>query len=621
MDAAISSPWRTRMDRIDAALGRIPSTLVLKNARIVNVFTREVLAGSVAVWRDRIVNVGALAEGTIGAETLVRDLDGALLLPGFIDPHFHGGDSSLPMAALAAALLERGTTTLATDMCELYSIGGVPAVRWAIDIAQQAGLNILFLLPLHSLGTETLGTFAHPPAVEEYLEMAAWPETIAVNEPPPNVVLRRHEGVLRVIDEVMRQRKRFEGHAPGLRGIELQAYVAAGSSSDHECVGADEALEKLRLGYRILMRECSASRDLRKLVRVAVERPETARFFMVCSDDMQAKEFVEDGHVDYKLRQVMAAGIDPVTAIQMATINVAEYFGLADDHGSISPGKIANLIAVDSLTELRNPTVFSCGRAVVEQGRLIGGGVRTTEVPEYLQSVVNLGREVRSEDFRFAAPIRNGSARVRVMGIADGTLISDALVETLEVSNGEILADPSRDILKIAVLDRHKGTGSMGLGFVKGFGLQAGALATTFFWQHFSLLVVGTADAEMAAAVAAMVELGGGVLAVRDCKLLHAVAFPVGGILGSQSLEDMHRDLAGFEAAVRELGSGLQNPFTSLAFASIPHIPHYGITDKGWYDTLAEAFVDVILDTRDDSAAGGSLQEVSACGPFGTAVD
>jgi adenine deaminase len=596
VDGEIYKPWQARMDRIDAALGRIPATLVLHNARIVNVFTKEILDGSVAIYHDRFVNVGTLAEGAIGPATEVRDLGGAFLLPGFIDPHFHGGDSSLPMQALAAALLERGTTSLSIDMCELYAAGGLPAVRWAIDMAQEAGLNILFLLPLHSLGTETLGTFAHPPTVAEYLEMAAWPETIAVNEPPANVVLRRHEGVLQVIEHVMKGRKRFEGHAPGLKGIQLQAYIAAGSSSDHETVSADEALEKLRLGYRILMRECSASRDLGKLVRVVLERPETARYFMVCSDDMQAKEFIEDGHVDHKLRQVMAAGVDPVTAIQMATINVAEYFGLADDLGSISPGKIANLAIFESLTDLRQPTVFSAGRLVVENGRFIGDRSRTAEVPGYLRSTVNIGRTLTAEDFRIQAPIKNGNLNIRVMGIHDGTLISDALIETLEVRNGEILADPRRDILKIAVLDRHKATGAIGLGFVKGFGLQTGALATTFFWQHFSLLIVGSSDAEMAAAVAAMAELGGGVLAVRDGAVLHATALPIGGILGTQSLEDMYRDLAGFEAAVRSLGSTLHDPFTSLAFASIPHIPHYGITDKGLYDTLGECFVDLVVE-------------------------
>lgn len=585
----------SRRERIEAALGRRPCDLVLAGAGIVNVFTREVLSGRVAIWQDRIVGVGELPDGAIGPETEVRELPGGYLLPGFIDPHMHAGDTSLPVQALAAALLERGTTSLATDMCELYAMGGLDAVRWAIGVAEEAGLRILFMLPLHSLGAERFGAFAHPPTIEEYLEMAAWPQTIAVNEPPPNVVLRGHEGVLSVIDAVMATGRRFEGHAPGLAGTELQAYIAAGSSSDHEAVAAREALEKLRLGYRIIMRECAASRDLSELVKVVVERPETARFFMVGSDDMQAKEFVQEGHIDHKLRQVMAAGIDPLTAIQMATINVAEYFGLADDLGSVSPGKRADLVWVNSLRELRSPTVIAAGQVVVEGGRFLGDRSRAREVPEFLRSRVEIGGEVGPGMFRVPAPIARGTARVRVMGINDGSLISDMREAVLPVRDGEILADPARDLLKIAVIDRHLGSGAVGLGFVQGFGLTAGALASTFFWQHFSLLVVGGSDAEMAAAVHAMQDLGGGVLAVRDGALLHGVAMPVGGIVGAGTLEEIHDDLQAFERATASLGSPLGDPFMSLAFASIPHIPHYGITDKGWYETFREEFVDIVL--------------------------
>ena len=263
-------------------------------------------------------------------------------------------------------------------------MGGLDAVRWGIQVAEEAGLRVLFMLPLHSLGAERFGAFAHPPTIEEYMEMANWPQTVAVNEPPPNVVLRGHAGVLSVIERLMGDGRRFEGHAPGLAGTDLQAYIAAGSSSDHESVSASEALAKLRLGYRIIMRECAASRDLRELVKVVVERPEVARFFMVGSDDMQAKEFVLEGHIDHKLRQVMAAGVPPLTAIQMATINVAEYFGLSDDLGSISPGKRADLVWFASLEELRAPTVISSGRVVVSNGRFLGdpfAGPRGARVP------------------------------------------------------------------------------------------------------------------------------------------------------------------------------------------------------------------------------------------------
>jgi adenine deaminase len=560
------------------------------------VFTREILDGPIGVWRDRIVGVGALPDGAIGSETEVRELGGAFVVPGFIDPHLHTGDTSLPVQALAAALLERGTTTLATDMCELYAVGGLPAVQWAIEIAEEAGLRILFMLPLHSLGAERFGAFLHPPTIEEYLTMAEWPQTIAVNEPPPNVVLRGHEGVLSVIDKLLADRKVFEGHAPGLTGTNLQAYIAAGSSSDHEAIAEQEALEKLRLGYRIIMRECAASRDLPTLVGLLKRYPDSARFFMVGSDDMQAKEFVLEGHIDHKLRQVIRAGIDPMVAVQLATINVAEYFGLSDDLGSISPGKIADLLVIEDLVEMRPRTVIAGGRVVAEDGRYLGDISRTDEVPDYLRARANLGKTFEPEDFAVPAPIERGTARVRVMGIVDGTLISEPREHVCRVSEGQILADPEHDVLKIAVIDRHQGTGAIGRGFVQGFGLTGGAVATTFFWQHFSLLVVGTSDEDMAAAVSQIEKIGGGLAVVREGRLLKTVAFPIGGILGSGPLDVMHRELGEFEAAMEELGCPLTHPFMSLAFASIPHIPHYGITDKGWYETFKEEFVDVVLD-------------------------
>jgi adenine deaminase len=282
----------------------------------------------------------------------------------------------------------------------------------------------------------------------------------------------------------------------------------------------------------------------------------------------------------------------------MATINCAEYFGIADDHGSISPGKLANLALFDSLEDLRDPTVYVRGKVVVEQGHYLGDRSGTAEVPELLRAKVNIGHVVTTKDFRIPAPVRAGKVRVRVMGVKDGTLISEALEATVVARDGEILSDPEHDVLKIAVLDRHKATGAIGLGFVKGFGLVEGALATTFFWQHFSLLVVGTSDEEMAAAVAAMKEIGGGVLATQNGKLVHATALPVGGILGAKSLEAMRDDLAEFERAARKIGCRLENPFTNLGFASIPHIPHYGITDRGFYDTYAEKFVDVVLEAE-----------------------
>jgi adenine deaminase len=586
----------SRQRRIDAALGVIPSDLVLTGGRVINVFTKETLEQSVAVLGDRIVAVGEIPDAAVGPSTRVLDVGGAYVVPGYIDPHLHSGDTSMSPRALAVALLERGTTSLATDMCELYAVGGLPAVRWAIDASAEAGLQVLFMLPLHSMGAEMFGAFKHVPTVDEYLEMAGWPETIAVNEPPPNVVLRGNVAVLTVLDRVMGDRKRFEGHAPGLSGQDLIAYVAAGSSSDHEAVAADEALEKLRLGYRIIMREMRASRDLEALVPLIVEHPEWSRFFMVGSDDMQAKEFVLEGHIDHKLRKVVAAGVDAVTAVQLATINVAEYFGLADDLGAVSPGKLANLLVIDELETFRPRVVIAGGIVVVDDARYTGSRDRGDEFPDDLRAGVHLDRAASRATFRVPAPIDHGTARVRVIGMNDGTLICDPREAELPVRDGEILADPVHDVLKVSVLDRHHATGAVSTGFVNGYGLRAGAVASTFFWQHFSLLAVGVDDDELTAAVSAMEAIGGGLVAVRDGEVLASVAFPVGGILSTLPLDELHEEIGRWEAAVRALGSPLQDPFMSLAFTSIPHIPHYGITDRGFYDTYAEQFVDIVLD-------------------------
>jgi adenine deaminase len=588
-----AEPPSTRQAAIDAALGRRPASFVVVGAQIVNVFTREVLAGDVALLGEQIVAVGELPGGAVGPETEVLDAGGAYLVPGFVEPHFHAGEPSLSPGDLARALLERGTTTLATDLVEFYAVGGVPAVRWALAELEARGLRTLFLLPLHAMGMEGFGTMRHTASVEDFQLMASWPQTAGINEPPPNTVLDGDGRVLQVLDAALREPRVFEGHAPELGGARLQAYLAAGASSDHESGSEEDALAKLRLGCRIIMRECSASRDLRKLVPLLLRYPESSRFFMVCSDDMQAKELVEEGHIDHKLRVAIAAGLDPITAIQLATINPAEYFGLSASLGSIAPGKLADLLLVDSLSELRPHTVIASGRVVAREGRA-SGKRRSQPPPESLKASVELPGPVGSEDFRIAALGADGTARVRVIGIDNGTLLSKALVHELAVSDGFIANDVDHDVLKIAALDRHSASGRIGLAFLQGTGLKEGAIATTFNWPHYCLLVIGTSDEEMAFAVAAMGDLGGGLIAVQGGEVLASVEFEVGGVVGSLPLEDTHAELKAFEQAAAGLGSRLTDHLTALAALTIPHIPRYGLSDLGLYDLEPGRFVSVL---------------------------
>lgn len=592
-----SSEGASRQQVIDAALGRTPSSLVIKGGQIINVFTCEVITGDVALLGDRIVSVGELPEGAIGPQTEVLDAEGAHLVPGFIEPHFHAAEPSLSPFDLALALLERGTTTLATDLVEFYAVGGVPAAEWGLAELEAAGLRTLFLLPLHAMGMEEFGTTGHTATVEDFLQMASWPQTAGINEPPPNTVLDGDGRVLQVLDATLREPNVFEGHGPELHGPRLQAYLAAGATSDHESTSAADALAKLRLGCRVIMRECSASRDLRALVPLLLRFPSSSRFFMVCSDDMQAKELVDEGHIDHKLRVAINAGLDPLTAIQLATINPAEYFGLAGSLGSIAPGKLADVLLIDSLPELRPHTVIAAGRIVSRTGRATQCGHASGAPPRSLKATVDVARGLKAEDFRILAPDRTlTSVAVRVIGIESGTLLSLALRHRNAVIDGAVVNDLGADILKVAAIDRHTGSGRIGLGFVNGVGLKAGALATTFNWPHYGLLVVGASDGEMAAAVAAMQELGGGLVAVRDGRPIATVKFEVGGIVGTLPLDEMHQQIAELERVAATLGSRLTDHLTALAALTIPHIPRYGLSDRGLYDSDAARFVDVVLD-------------------------
>jgi adenine deaminase len=585
----------SRAELVQVALGRQTCTSILHNTQIVNVYTREIEYGSVALLGDRIAATGDIRHIKSDANTEVYNLGGAYLVPGFMDPHIHIGDPTLPVAEFAKVLLERGTTSVCIDMCELYGIGGLPAVRWALDQARTAGLDALLTLPLHSLGAERLGSFRHVPVVEEFLEMSRWPQTIAVNEPSPHAVFAQHAGQLAVIEAMLARRGRIAGHAPALTGAELQAYMAVGASSDHEAVSAEEALERLRLGCYIMMRECAGSRDMQNILPLILQRPELARFVMVCSDDMQAWEFAEEGHVDHKLRKLVRLGLDPMTAIQMASINVAQHYGLTDDYGAIAPGRYADMAAFASIEDFRAPTVFSKGMLVARDGVRCAAALQS-EIPPFLRSEVQLGEALGRAELAIQARAHSGKARVRVIGIRSGTLMSAALEAELDIDQGEVQASIAQDVLKIAVLDRHHGSGKIGKAFVNGFGLKRGAIATTYFWQHFSLLCVGSSDQEMLSAIDGLKAMGGGLIAVAEGRTLAAVPLPIGGILATTSLSVTCERMRAFTAACKQLGCTLEDPFLSLAFTSLPHIPHYGITDQGLYETDLARFVDVAIE-------------------------
>jgi adenine deaminase len=577
------------------AEGGAPPDLVVKGGRVVNVFTHAVELADIWIKGGRIAAVVEPGRSPAGSGYRVVDATGTFVSPGLIDAHYHVGGSHLHMADLAHELLLRGTTGLATDFYEIYSIAGPEAVLYALTSAEHAGLHVLFLPPGHLIGLEGLGTFGWEVKAADILAMLEWPEAVGVMEPPATAVLARHPQVLEIVETTLRLGKLFAGHAPGELNGRLQAYLSTGASSEHESTTAGEAEAKLRLGMRPMMRHGSAAPDLPRLIELAIKYPESTRYMMLCSDEVDPGDLVAHGHLDQKLRIAVAAGVPPVTAIQMASTNVAEYFKVAGRLGSIAPGRSADMVLFEDLKDFRPLVVLVRGQEVRQKA----ARQDAISFPKTLQSRVNVPGPFEAPHFALApAGLQEGSVDVRVIAVFDGTLVSQAESHSLAVREGQILSDPSRDILKIAVAERHHGSGRIGKGFVRGFGFQSGAVAMTYCHVYHNLLVVGSSDEDMARAANAVKALGGGIAVVRGGEVISKWALPIVGLFDDRGLAEAERSFTEINESLRRIGCPLASPVLSLSFVALPTIPAYGLTDKGLIDVASQRFVDVVIPGR-----------------------
>ena len=577
---------------IDAALGKTPADLVLRSGRIVLVHTGEIVDGDVAVAGDRIVGVGEIDPALVGPGTVEVDVAGRFVAPGLFDPHFHVGGSHLSMTELARALLPLGTTSIATDMQEAYTYAGPEGVRSFVTEARQAGLRAFLIPSVHVLGLEDVGTFRWPVSGHDMATMVAWDEAIGINEPPPAPVLGQHPGVMEAIEATTRLGKHLPGHAPGIHGAELQAYVAAGFDACHESTTAEQALEKLRLGMQVMAREGSASPDLAALLELIRTHPTAARFTMLCSDEEDPNDLLTIGHMDDKLRKTVKAGIDPVTAIAMASLNAAAYFGLADRLGSVTPGKLADIVVFSDLETFGVKLVLSGGRLVARDGEMLVAATPPVR-PDALTSRVERSHPFTAEDFRVPAP--DASATVRVVRVSDGTLVSEAVTHQVTVVDGAAQPDIAADVLKLAVIDRHSPAGRLATGFVQGFGFTEGAVATTYCHVHYDLLTLGTSDAELAHAANVVREMGGGMAVVRRGEVIARWELPIVGIFSSQPLREARDSFVTINEAIRSLGCSFRAPVLALSFVALPTIPSYGLTDLGLIDVATQQIVSVVI--------------------------
>ncbi len=567
---------------IDIAAGRVPADLVLKNGRIVNVLSCEVHDGDVAIAGDRVVGIGQYD----GRE--IVDVRGQYVCPGFIDGHIHIESSLLSVPEFSKLVAVHGTTAVVTDPHEIANVLGAEGIRFMLSSSKYCPIHVYVMASscvpasqFESAGAELTALDIMPllsdPWVLGLAEMMNFPGVVAAE--------RECLDKLRMIDG-----QRIDGHAPGLSGRELCAYVATGIASDHECTTIEEAREKLRMGMYIMIREGSQAKDLDALLPLV--SPATLERFMFVTDDKDVEDLLAHGHMDHIIRRAIAGGLSPVHAVKLATINTARYFGLAG-LGAVAPGYLASLVVLDDLERCHVTHTFQSGRLVAKDGEVIDrdAGRRKRQI---LRSAINV-HWLELDDFKIK-PERTGTCKVNVIEVVEGRIDTQRSAEEMPIVDGLLHADPSRDLCKIAVIERHQASGNVGLGFVRGFGLTGGAIASSVCHDSHNLVVAGTNDQDMFTAAVQLVKMRGGFCVVKDGAVLAEVPLPIAGLMSEVGATALSGQLTRLHEAAQQLDGKLRRPFMALSFLNLSVIGSLKITDQGLVDVDRFELIDLIVD-------------------------
>jgi len=564
---------------ITVARGDSPADLVLTNARIIDVFSGEILPGNIAIKSGYIAGIGAYH----AADTI--DLGNRIVAPGFIDAHVHIESSMMSVTEFARTVLARGTTTVVADPHEIANVLGAEGIRYMLESSNNQPLNIYYTLSscVPATDMETAGARLTADDLAAFIDHERIPALAEMMNFPG--VIQADPEVLRKITLARNLNKPIDGHSPGISGLALNAYIAAGISSDHECTTAEEAQERLRAGMHIMVREGTGAKNLDLLLPAVNQH--TCRRMMWCTDDRHPHDLREEGHIDYIVRRAVSKGLDPVTAIQMATINPADYFGLKDA-GAIAPGRRADLLVISDLKTLQISQVYCHGRLVAQEGAV----VPQLEKPAPVEVPQSMNVNVKEIDFSISAD----GDRIRLIEIIPDQIITRSSKAQARVADGMVLSDPQRDILKIAVVARHTGSGYTGKAFVRGLGLKKGAIASSVAHDSHNIIVAGADDVDMRAAVEAVIKMRGGLAAAGDGSLRASLPLPIAGLMSDAPVETICQKLDHLLEAASEFGCTLSDPFMALSFLALPVIPSLKITDKGLVDVDTFTFVPLFVE-------------------------
>jgi adenine deaminase len=592
--------YQERVDALEVLLGHRAADLVVVDGRVVDVWSGSVRPGGVSVTGSTIVAAGDV-EDHIGPATTVIDAQGAYLTPGLIETHMHLYESNLAPTELARILLAHGTTALPEAMYGGGQIRGLEAVRFFLDELRRTPITVLAQVPiLGYLQNLELGLPGAPNSLggDELRTAQAWDDVVGLEEPPFIPMAEKDPVVRDLMERTLRAGQVVMGHGAGLTPTEVSAYAAMGVTADHEAVTAQEALDRIAAGQMVSMRESCVARNQVELQRAITEHGADPQHFMFCADVLDPLEAHEIGHIDQSVRLAVQGGVDPVAAVQMATVNAARYYRVDHALGSLAPGRQADVLIVEDLEAFRVRSVVAKGREVVRDGAVVAALPRPL-YPAFLKDTVRLAAPATAATFALPAEAgADGRAEVRVIG--GDNLVSDERRARLAVVDGAVAADPDQDVVKLAMLDRYGAPDPASIGFLQGYGLKRGALGTTYNPMYHNVLVAGVDDDAMARAANVLAEIGGGFVAVDGDEVV-AVPLALCGLMSDAPAEEFLDGLRKVYAKARDLGCTMESPFHNLAFTAVcGELPFLKLAHDGLFDVQRRVRLPTVVDLAPD---------------------
>ena len=569
---------------IDRSMKNKNPDLVLKNVKIVNVFTHEIVTGDVAVHDGIIVGIGKYTGNTN------IDLNGKYIAPGLIDSHVHIESSMLSPGEFSKAIVPRGTTTIITDPHEIANVCGLDGIEYILNSSEELPLNTYVMLPscVPATNFENSGAVLKADDLEKYINH---PRVLGLGEMMnyPGVIYKDKD-VIDKLNLAYKNKKSVDGHAPRINGEGLNAYVLSGVNTDHECTTKEEMLGKLRLGMYVMIREGSATKDLKNLINGVNEY--NYQRILLCTDDKHPEDLLKEGHIDYNVRLSIKNGIDPITAIQMATINPANCYNLKNV-GAIAPGYKADIIVFDNLEKFNIEEVYKDGKLVGKE-KMPLFTTKEKDLSKVLKTV-HLSK-INKEDIQIYFEKESGEEVVNIISLNPHSLITEKSKAKVDVVNNKFEYDNEKDILKLAVIERHKNTGNIGIGLVENFKLKNGAIATTISHDSHNIIVVGDNDEDIVNAVNKVISMDGGIAISSSNKILESLPLNIGGLMSDKDIEYVNSKFSKLVDIAYNLLKVSKDidAFLTLAFLALPVIPNIKLTDKGLFDVENFDFMDII---------------------------